>query len=488
MFDRVSAAMALRRAGGAAAAAFAAAASGAAASAGGSGMRGWLAAALSGAHPTPASGGVGGWPLLGLRLPKGFGPPPPPDAPPAAAPPGGPPAPVAGHASPAPGGEGAGGGVPPSAGAAGAGPATGDTHVGGAGDAGPKAHVAPGGSGWGKEAPGGGEGGRKSGGGDGGGGPSRTELYGAWGLGIVGALLLASWLHGSGGGERISWQEFRNKLLATGRVERLEVQGKDTVRVYVKGNPAPAAHFEIGSVSHFERQLEDAQLDMHIAPRNFLPVTCVAARARRARYSCRARHRSPIVRMHSPVWGGQSPPVRAWSQVLERPDAWGDDHERVPAHHLGRVHVHGVQADGQRRGHLQGQCGVRLRAILAKEAHLLACVAGFKIGKARTLGKEATQKVTFADVAGCDEAKAEIVEFVQVCVAPCVCVCVLCVLVLRRDRSIACCLWTTNICKGTFVFVFAQWNACRASRAAVLCGRTRACVCVCVCVCVVCSS
>uniref|UniRef100_A0A2A4JLH3 AAA+ ATPase domain-containing protein n=1 Tax=Heliothis virescens TaxID=7102 RepID=A0A2A4JLH3_HELVI len=73
----------------------------------------------------------------------------------------------------------------------------------------------------------------------------------------------------------ISWRDFVNLYLHKGAVEKLEVINKKWVRV--KLNPGAALDgkviwFAIGSVDSFERNLENAQIEMSVDPPNFLPV------------------------------------------------------------------------------------------------------------------------------------------------------------------------------------------------------------------------
>lgn len=78
----------------------------------------------------------------------------------------------------------------------------------------------------------------------------------------------------------ISWQEFRTRYLERGEVERLQVVDKNVVRVYLHRDAtttSPGASgyltFNIGSVDSFERNLEQAQKEMDIHPSDFIPVT-----------------------------------------------------------------------------------------------------------------------------------------------------------------------------------------------------------------------
>lgn len=94
---------------------------------------------------------------------------------------------------------------------------------------------------------------------------------------------------------QISFQEFKNKLLEAGLVERIVVTNKSVAKVYVRnpghdqasaeiaqgpGGGAPARksgtykyYFNIGSVESFEEKLEEAQEALGTDPHDFVPVT-----------------------------------------------------------------------------------------------------------------------------------------------------------------------------------------------------------------------
>lgn len=76
--------------------------------------------------------------------------------------------------------------------------------------------------------------------------------------------------------KEITWKEFNNNILAKGIVDKLEVVNKKWVRVRLSpGNTMDGANFlwfNIGSVDSFERNLELAQVQMNIDPANYLPV------------------------------------------------------------------------------------------------------------------------------------------------------------------------------------------------------------------------
>jgi AFG3 family protein len=100
---------------------------------------------------------------------------------------------------------------------------------------------------------------------------------------------------------QISFQEFKNKLLEPGLVDRIVVSNKSVAKVYIRnsphpksqgqdsdihitttdapGKPAPSRckyYFNIGSVDLFEEKLEEAQEALGIDPHDFVPVTYVA--------------------------------------------------------------------------------------------------------------------------------------------------------------------------------------------------------------------
>lgn len=99
---------------------------------------------------------------------------------------------------------------------------------------------------------------------------------------------------------QISFQEFKNKLLEAGLVDRIVVTNKSVAKVYVRSSaPSPDQigddavqgpvagrndrrntslykyYFNIGSVESFEEKLEEAQEALRIDPHNYVPVTYV---------------------------------------------------------------------------------------------------------------------------------------------------------------------------------------------------------------------
>lgn len=97
---------------------------------------------------------------------------------------------------------------------------------------------------------------------------------------------------------QISFQEFKNKLLEPGLVDRIVVTNKSVAKVFVKSTPRSANetnddftqspvngspdkrnlsqckyYFNIGSVESFEEKLEEAQEALGIDPHDYIPVT-----------------------------------------------------------------------------------------------------------------------------------------------------------------------------------------------------------------------
>ena len=182
--------------------------------------------------------------------------------------------------------------------------------------------------------------------------------------------------------KEISFQEFKTALLERGLVDRVEVSNKTQAKVYVTQaprapgtSPKPAGsfsreagngaqlryYFNIGSLDSFERRMEEAQDAMGVDPHEFVPVTYL-------------------------------------NEV-----AWGTELARLAPTLL---LLAGFVFLNRRMGGMPGMGGPGGGGPGG---------GIFNVGKASvtTLDKNAKHKIMFKDVAGCDEAKAEIMEFVD---------------------------------------------------------------------------
>ncbi|XP_043715051.1 ATP-dependent zinc metalloprotease FTSH 10, mitochondrial-like isoform X2 [Telopea speciosissima] len=198
-------------------------------------------------------------------------------------------------------------------------------------------------------------------------------------------LVLSSFSFGPRDQKQISYQEFKNKLLEPGLVDQIVVSNKSVAKVYVRSSPrisnqtnddviqgsTDGTHsggnvsqykyfFNIGSVESFEEKLEEAQEALGIDSHDFVPVTYVSE--------------------------------MVWYQELMR--------FAPTALILGSLLYMGRRMQGGFG--IGGSGGRGSRGI-------------FNIGKAHVtkLDKNSKNKVYFKDVAGCDEAKQEIMEFVH---------------------------------------------------------------------------
>ncbi|KAJ1286174.1 hypothetical protein BS78_03G332500 [Paspalum vaginatum] len=199
---------------------------------------------------------------------------------------------------------------------------------------------------------------------------------------LILGLMMATFPQGSSARE-ISFQEFKNKLLEPGLVDHIVVSNKSVAKVYVRrsaasnqgqdgdihittshlpGRQTPSKYkyyFNIGSVDSFEEKLEEAQEALGRDPHVYVPVI----------YTSEVN----------------------WFQELMR--------FAPTALLVGLIYVAVKRMKG---GISIGGPGGGARGI-------------FSIGKAQVtkMDKNSKNKVFFKDVAGCDEAKQEIMEFVH---------------------------------------------------------------------------
>ncbi|KAM7258582.1 hypothetical protein ACFE04_014323 [Oxalis oulophora] len=196
---------------------------------------------------------------------------------------------------------------------------------------------------------------------------------------LVIGLFLSSFPIGQREQQQISFQEFKNKLLEPGLVDHIVVSNKSVAKVYVRTSPNQTMndavespdtvkghggqykyYFNIGSVESFEEKLEEAQEALGIDSHDYIPVT----------YASEMVWYQEIMRF--------APTILLLGTLM----------------FMGRRMQGGLGVGG---GGGKGARGI------------------FNIGKAHItkVDKNAKNKVYFKDVAGCDEAKQEIMEFVH---------------------------------------------------------------------------
>ncbi|WIA42805.1 hypothetical protein OEZ86_008742 [Tetradesmus obliquus] len=234
---------------------------------------------------------------------------------------------------------------------------------------------------------------------------------------LLGAVFVYQMLMNPGPkAQEISFQEFKTALLARGQVARLEVVNGNMVRVFLRGSasgaPAgvavaggapgaaatsgsqissddlfavgtgnegversPKYYFLIGSVDSFERKLDDAQKELGLDSTAHVPV----------KYSREVSIMSTVLEFLPTLL------FFGWAywlvsrQMRNMPGGFGGPGN--PLSRMGRGSGNGSKGAG----------------------------GFFGMGKATvtSVDKNAKDKVSFADVAGCDEAKQEIMEFVD---------------------------------------------------------------------------
>ncbi|KAJ5693097.1 Mitochondrial respiratory chain complexes assembly protein YTA12 [Penicillium macrosclerotiorum] len=181
---------------------------------------------------------------------------------------------------------------------------------------------------------------------------------------LVTYYVYRSFFPGESSGREITWQDFRSNYLEKGLVEKLTVSNGSRVRVDLNrevtqaypdstGQPITHVFFSIGSVDSFERKLDDAQYELGIPTSQRIPVSYI----------------------DEVPWGNA---LLSFAPTL--------------------ILFAGIYWFSRRAGGgAGGQSGI------------------FGIGKSRAkrFNHETDIKIKFSDVAGMDEAKVEIMEFVS---------------------------------------------------------------------------
>ena len=167
--------------------------------------------------------------------------------------------------------------------------------------------------------------------------------------------------------QEITWKDFVTKYLNKGIVQKLEVINKKWVRIRLDpsylGEGSSILWFNIGSVEAFERNLEQAQIEMNIEPHNYMTVVYKQAIDWQSLLTDSALNW--LIPLGLVIW--------FWRRSM------------------------GAGGMGQAMGRAGGARGGMF---------------GFGQTTAKVINKEDI-KSRFADVAGCEEAKIEIMEFVN---------------------------------------------------------------------------
>ncbi|KAJ5628922.1 Mitochondrial respiratory chain complexes assembly protein YTA12 [Penicillium lividum] len=172
---------------------------------------------------------------------------------------------------------------------------------------------------------------------------------------LITYYIYRSFFPGENAGSEITWQEFRAKYLDKGIVEKLTVLNRNRVRVDTQSNTdnSGPVYFSIGSVDSFEMKLEQAQYELGIP----------------------AHERIPVAYIDTVSWGEA---LMTFAPTLLL---------------IGGIYWFSRRAGGGGGG--------------------ASGIFGMGKSRAKKFNQETDIKIKFADVAGMDEAKVEIMEFVS---------------------------------------------------------------------------
>jgi len=180
----------------------------------------------------------------------------------------------------------------------------------------------------------------------------------------VGALAAIAYLASQSGYKEISYKDFTNTYLMDKSVERLEVVNKKWVKVKL-ANRQEVPWFYIGSVDSFERNLESAQLENGVDSRDFIPVI----------------YKTTL-------------DTGAWVSILTTAALIG-------FFYWSYRRTMGMMGGGAGGGRGRGGGGGGMGGMFSMGQSTARIIKNEDVG------------VKFTDVAGCEEAKVEILEFVN---------------------------------------------------------------------------
>lgn len=190
-------------------------------------------------------------------------------------------------------------------------------------------------------------------------------------------------------GQDVSWKTFRNEALATRMASKIEVINGQVANVYFRDDMfRPKMRFNIGSVETLERKLEQAQEDLGIEPHEYVPVVYADD-----------TNLSKLLIDWIPTLGF----VAVYALLARRMSGGFGSGSRPGSGNTSSRSPFSSGLGGMRSNNPFGGAGGPGGGI-------------FNVGKANATVLNAENNkvdITFKDVAGLNEAKEEIMEFVQ---------------------------------------------------------------------------